>query len=375
MGKEVNIETLPACHNCGKGTAIMAKFCEKCGASTVTRADGRFMDKKTGWYQSDGMRMTEDSATEEILKRVPDWIRKELIESKALMVKIVDIQNGKLACQKDPHGIQWAVYDPFARVGFYNPKTAESRAGEPVIEHLNPQQVPKTLSSPTHTPILIPPTPHTHPPYSSPPTPVQVPKIYQPASSHTRTLWCYLRSEGEEYTYGGNWRSALESAIRLLEQQKQLLSEQVSPFCLFSFLLDLTRSSQSPVRAARHLQFGFPGCAQLGTSRRGQHAEAFWVGHARPAGCEHAFEGAQLAAQFHRRVKRRGQRQGCKRTFVQRHALVERAALREARVQRSLLVRVVSMHIIEPSRLRESAAGESVCEALCYVLCASTQYR
>ena len=87
VGKEVNIETLPACSSCGKGTAVTAKFCEKCGKSTVTRK-GHMIPGKSKWYQSDGMMVTEENASRDLLALVPDWIRKEIIEANALMVKV-----------------------------------------------------------------------------------------------------------------------------------------------------------------------------------------------------------------------------------------------------------------------------------------------
>ena len=46
----------------------------------------------------------------------------------------------------------------------------------------------------------------------------RLPKIYMPASSHTKTLWCYLRVEGGDVSadclHGVEWRGELDRALK-----------------------------------------------------------------------------------------------------------------------------------------------------------------
>ena len=181
----INIETLPLCAKCRKGTAIEAKFCSRCGHPTATRrASGT--TGKLGEFKTDGQLMTEEKARKEILELISPHIRAELERCDALLVKIVDIQNGKATTKEDPQKLRWSVYDPLAGVGFFNPKQAdaESGGGGGGIERIDQERVPK---------------------------------IYIPAASHTKTLWCYLRVEGEggdpSIKYGDDWRPEIQAAL------------------------------------------------------------------------------------------------------------------------------------------------------------------
>ena len=108
--------------------------------------------------------------------------RAQIEAADALYVKIVDIQVGKASTKKDPHGFTWSTFDPLAHVGFYNPKC--------------PDTGPLSLNS------------------------EYFPQIYLPAASHTRTLWCYLRTEEP------GWRSALEQALNLWKLDAGLTEQQ-----------------------------------------------------------------------------------------------------------------------------------------------------
>ena len=187
VGKEVNIDTLPLCGNttCRRGTQVTDRHCAVCGERTVSRK--AIMNPKTALYESEGVALTVETVQDEILKKLDAHIREDIVENNALLCKIVDIQYGKLTSKSDPwetkktkQSKQWAVYDPFARVGLYNPKAL--RPGNmAAIEHIVPEQIARA---------------------------------YLPASFHTRTLWCYLRCEGEGVgRYGIEWRQALEEAI------------------------------------------------------------------------------------------------------------------------------------------------------------------
>jgi hypothetical protein len=168
-------------------------------------------------------------------------VRSQIEAADALYVKIVDIQNGKATTKRDPHGMEWAVrrwqskpvdprhllvpdmsivrhcrtqvYDPFARVGFHNPKN--NTLG---IEHLVAEKFPQ---------------------------------IYLPAASHTRTLWCYLRTEEP------GWRTAIESALRAWQTQKSHTEQQG------------TSNAASP---AVHMRRATPHGSASGAGGRSQHA-------------------------------------------------------------------------------------------------------
>lgn len=121
----------------------------------------------------------------EILQRCDERTRAQLELANAILVKIVDIQNGKSTETKDGHGLRWRVYDPLARVGFYNPKEVDE-AGRftGTIQDLQRENLPG---------------------------------LYLPSSSTSRTLWVYLRSEGHP---SDGWREVVKEAVRLWRKDK-----------------------------------------------------------------------------------------------------------------------------------------------------------
>jgi len=241
VGQQFNIETLPLCGNplCRKGTAIADKYCAHCGWSTAAR---KCNINKEGWAESEGMQVTTDGVRAKILKLVSNEVRAELMVADALFVKIVDIQNGKLTCKKDAHGLEWAVYDPFARVGFYNPKSVDEdddklNANNIKIERINAEQVPK---------------------------------IYQPARQMIRTIWCYLRSEGEGYEHGEQWREQLENAIRVYaesDENKTFMSEQKGTSNAASPYPVSRVTAQTPKNSSSHAS-----CSRRNTSSQPAHS-------------------------------------------------------------------------------------------------------
>jgi hypothetical protein len=148
------------------------------------------MQGRTGWYQSEGVVLTVADAKREILSKLAHSTREQIEKADALYVHIVDVQIGKALSRKDPWGLEWAVHDPLARVGFFNPKDVDE-SGQPTrrIQRLNQQKFPQ---------------------------------IYLPASTHTRTLWCYLKSEGEASCH---WREQLELAIAQWVRDRDLTEQ------------------------------------------------------------------------------------------------------------------------------------------------------
>lgn len=194
VGEQINIETLPLCgnKNCRRGTPIESKFCPHCGQSTALRKGGGH--SKEGWLQAEGMLITEDDAREGILSFVSPHIREELVKHNALLIRIVDIQNGKAKPKTDPHKYKWFTYDPLAGVGFFNPKQGLAGGGHDEIERLDQSKMPK---------------------------------IYMPAASHTKTLWCYLRVEGHdvECLHGDEWRAELDRALKKWKDHQRLTAQ------------------------------------------------------------------------------------------------------------------------------------------------------
>ena len=182
VGNQLNIETLPRCTraSCRAGTKIDALYCHKCGETTMTR---KKVADKTGVYRSEGMLITEGEIKKALLNLLPAATRVAVTEADALICKIVDIQIGKQTTKKDAHSLLWVTYDPLAKVGFYNPKAVHEK-----------------------TPIAL-------LPWES------YPQIYLPAACHTRTLYCYLRSEE------AGWRPAIETALASWSEDMQFTDQ------------------------------------------------------------------------------------------------------------------------------------------------------
>ncbi len=121
----VKLPLLPLCANCGKPTQIEWAHCASCGLSTKSRLK---KPKKPGSnvHVPEGIALTAETAKEGILNVCPDATRLQLKAANdgrgALYVKIVNVTHGKSREMKDPHGIAWEVFDPLAKVSFFNPK-------------------------------------------------------------------------------------------------------------------------------------------------------------------------------------------------------------------------------------------------------------
>ena len=157
-------------------------------------------------------KLTEAYAKEEILKKVSDEeLQAEIRAANALHCKIVKIAHGKPTAKLDPHGMKWAVYDPLAQVGFYNPKEIDE------------------WGKFTGTAKLI--------------ARERLPGDVLPASYHNQTLYCFMRAEGpaaRQPSHGasqpasldsepppdGPWRTALESAINAFKAEQKLYDQQ-----------------------------------------------------------------------------------------------------------------------------------------------------
>ena len=187
VGNQVNIETLPRCANphCRMGTRIDALYCAQCGNSTAARTTGKWDPKSKAWA-SEGVVLTEAQILKQILSKCTAATRIAIEEADALFVKIVDIQIGKATTKVDQKGVLWSTYDPLVNVGFVNPKDLDE----------GPNPKPRKLKW------------------------EQFPQIYLPAAGHTRTMWCYLRTEKP------GWRTAIEAAIDAWKEDLQL-TEQV----------------------------------------------------------------------------------------------------------------------------------------------------
>lgn len=82
---------------------------------------------------------------------------------KTFYVHIVDITHGERTEISDPHGNLWEVYDPLARVGFYNPKTTDCQITWPTRDRL--------------------------------------PEMYVPSMCYQRTLYCYVKDDKVPSTF------------------------------------------------------------------------------------------------------------------------------------------------------------------------------
>ena len=222
VGNKFNIETMPRCAKCREGTPIEARYCAKCGETTATRNET--FDKKSGLKVSKGVVLKASDVRTQLLELIAvhvPHIRAELEEANALFIKIVDIQNGKRTDKKDPLGTSWQVYDPLARVHFYNPK------GGIDLQNLGNPELLRTE---------------------------KVPQMYMPASYHTRTLFCYLRTEKP------GWREAVEASLSKWARQ-QGLDEQEG-----------TSNASSP--AVHRAKRGTPGSTSRGRMLLGSQGKA-----------------------------------------------------------------------------------------------------
>lgn len=254
VGRQLEIETLPRCDRCGAETPIEANFCSQCSRSTATRQSTR--DKK-GLHVPVTQSITEDAAAHEILERVqPTNVRDEIRAANALFVKIVKITHGKPTPKTDPHGKTWAVYDPLAHVGFYNPKHVDETGT--MIEEI--YHIPRE----------------------------KLPGITLPASYHNLTLYCFLRSEGPpsrvedgaraQVPHELTWRGAVEKALDTFKKDRSLVEQHGTSNCPTPSHAALHGRSIGPTpRADRHNDRSRPPTAERQSqlaSRASSAAEA-----------------------------------------------------------------------------------------------------
>ena len=200
VGKEISLATLPRCVRCGNETRIEAKHCSECGTSTATR---KWVPDKSGFAIAPTEAITEASAAAEILKRCePPSVRDEIIAANALLVKIVKISHGKSMPRDDPHlGFRWAVYDPLAHIGFYNPKDVDEHGHMcERIFCIHKERLPGDVL---------------------------------PSAYVTLTLFCYLRSAGPcrpdepELT----WSHSITKAIQSFRDETKLVDQEGTSNC------------------------------------------------------------------------------------------------------------------------------------------------
>ena len=82
--------------------------------------------KKGNFHVSEGLALTEAQATEKVLAKCAPETARQLRAANggrgALFIRIVNVSHGKSTTVRDPHGIDWQVFNPLGQVGFYNPK-------------------------------------------------------------------------------------------------------------------------------------------------------------------------------------------------------------------------------------------------------------
>jgi len=202
VGTPVTISTLPACAHCGEDTALRDKFCSNCGRSTATRKKCQKKDERTGEprgaFVAAGVMLTSESAKEQILRechapRGTPVARDEWLATvrRSLYVHIVDIQHGKRTTVEDAHGHRWEVYDPLARVGFFNPKQPEKDVVWPTRERL--------------------------------------PELYVPSMCFQRTLYCYCKDDEMDSTTLNCIREAIGRWQEVQRHREQLGSNVGTP--------------------------------------------------------------------------------------------------------------------------------------------------
>jgi len=239
IAKAVTISTLPACAHCGFDTALKDRFCANCGESTASRKRHTKAGAMPGTTPAvaKGVLLTAARAKRQILEEVNpplgvDWSDDDCaawhgrIEA-ALYVHIVDIQHGKRTDTTDPHGHRWEVYDPLARVGFYNPKERLAEGGGDAYDVIFP-------------------------------TRDRLPELYVPSMCFQRTLYCYLKDDGLD---DATWL-ALEQAIHKWHSN-QKLREQLGTSNV------ATPSSQTPRQSSQLASRASAGAnAALGHARQ-----------------------------------------------------------------------------------------------------------
>ena len=181
VGCEVKIVTQPLCAKCGGVTKIEDRFCGQCARRTDTRKSVASM-KSRGLLVPPSMILDAEMAKGEIMRKlhaIDPEVGAQVEADDALYVKLVEITHGKPVPQKDPWGCDWQVYDPLARVGFYNPKDVGDVVADDELAALAAQAAPEPYKI-VHMDRA------------------RLPADALPQEHHSRTLYCFLRAEGPE---------------------------------------------------------------------------------------------------------------------------------------------------------------------------------